>query len=94
MTLYELIGFSEQTIMELGRFRSDEEAINATKKIILPPGSCFLATRSRVVVRKVLPVRAARKMSREEIMERLARMCLTSPDPAISGMAYEYREFQ
>jgi len=91
MSLYEIVDFSGKTVLELGRFRSDREAIFASRNIRISPsrGELFVAKRNDSGSARIGPLE--KMISPKKVLDELLDFCMSSQNQRISDLAKQYR---
>lgn len=86
MSLYEIVDFSGETVLELGRFGSDADALRAARNVLIRAKSPRLAKK---IGKESFMVAAIPEKTR--VLEDLLNLCVESDDVRISGLALKYR---
>ena len=90
MLLYEIMDCDGNTLMELGRFMSDDAAKRVSRHLIIPRGAAYIAKKTGSGHIKVVGVDAKRKPTKAEILADLLKACKKCSDPKIVQLAGMY----
>ena len=94
MLLYEIMDCDGNTIMELGRFLSDDAAKRVSRHVIIPRGAAYIAKKTGSghikVTSVVASVETKKKPTKAEILADLLRACKKCSDQRIAQLAGMY----
>lgn len=90
MSLYEIIDSYGKTVMELGRFESDESAIRVARNVLVFAKNPHLVRKTGLGRQKVAPLPNSYGDERK-VLEDLLDLCVSSKDSRIADLAKQYR---
>ena len=90
MSLYEIVDSSGRTVMELGRFKSDAEAVRASRNIKVSVVGAVVARKTDLGPKKVAP-HPGPIPSKQKLLGDLLDLCISSNDDQIADLARMYR---